>query len=135
MDANSRQKRLTRSYLPVRLVMEFILLQSNFGLGIQILFRIHSACRASERWLCFRDMTTGSEPRQQLDLLPITVLELFNERHTRKRNLKQAAALASAAIMWQDGHWVFTTKWGVPIELRSSTTSGTLHSCRLQASD
>ena len=45
------------------------------------------------------------------------------------RRIQQASAREAAGGMWQDGQWVFSTKWGTPIEPRNFNRSWDLR-CR-----
>ena len=45
------------------------------------------------------------------------------------RQIQQGSARQAAADRWQDGHWVFTTRWGTPIEPRNFNRSWDLR-CR-----
>src|SRR2546430_3746899 len=41
----------------------------------------------------------------------------------RQRRAQQASAQQAAGAMWQGGQWVFSTKWGTPIEPRNFNRS------------
>jgi integrase len=67
--------------------------------------------------LLHREPKTATSDDVVLPLVDLCTIAL------RQRRAQQASAQQAAAAMWQGGQWVFSTKWGTPIEPRNFNRS------------
>jgi integrase len=67
--------------------------------------------------LLHRETKTATSDDVRLPLVDLCIAALCH------RQIQQATVREAAGVMWQGGQWVFSTKWGTPIEPRNFNRS------------